>query len=48
MKAWQVFWTANLLVAGSAFAIITLVVAVKGFQDLRNLFARWREQKEEN
>ena len=46
MKAWQIFWSASLLIAGGAFACITLVVAVKGFQDLRNVFRRWREQKE--
>jgi hypothetical protein len=48
MKAWQIFWSASLLVAGAAFAFITLVIAVKGFQDLRNLFQRWREHKEED
>jgi hypothetical protein len=35
MDAWKLFWTAALLVAGSGFALITLVVAVKGVQDLR-------------
>ncbi len=48
MKAWQIFWSVSLLVAGGSFACITLVIAVKGFQDLRNLFHRWREQKEED
>ena len=46
MKAWQIFWSASLLIAGASFACITLVVAVKGFQDLRNVFRRWQAQKE--
>jgi hypothetical protein len=46
MKAWQIFWSASLLVAGGSFAFITLVVAVKGFQDLRNLLRRLQERKE--
>jgi len=46
MKAWQIFWAASLLIAGSSFAGITLVVAVKGLQDMRNMLRRWQEQKE--
>jgi len=47
MKAWQILWSASLLVAGGSFACITVVIAVKGFQDLRSLFRRWQRQKEE-
>jgi hypothetical protein len=39
MNAWMDFWTAWLVLAGVAFAGITLVVAVKGFHDLRAMFA---------
>ena len=46
MKAWQIFWSASLLIAGGSFACITLVVAVKGFQDLRNVLRRLQGQKE--
>jgi hypothetical protein len=48
MKAWQIFWAASLLIAGSFFAGITLVVAVKGFQDMRNVLRRWQGQKEQD
>jgi len=44
MKVWQMFWSISLLVAGGSFAFITAVVAVKGFQDLRDLFRRLRQQ----
>ena len=43
MGFWYYFWTANFLVAGSAFVIITLVVLVRGVKDLRNMFARLKE-----
>lgn len=46
MRAWQIFWAASLLIAGGSFACITMVVAVKGFQDLRNVLRRWQERKE--
>jgi hypothetical protein len=48
MRFWQVFWTIWLLVAGSAFAFITLVVTLKGFADLREMFTGLGEQQEEN
>ncbi len=40
MSGWYYFWTANFIVAGSAFAIITLVVLVRGIRDLREMFSR--------
>jgi hypothetical protein len=48
MKAWQIFWGASLLIAGTFFAAITLVVAVKGLQDMRNVLRRWQQQKEQD
>jgi hypothetical protein len=48
MKAWQIFWSASLLIAGVSFACITVVVAAKGFQDLRKALRRWQEQKEQD
>ena len=47
MKAWELFWTLNLLVAGTAFAFITVVVTFKGVKDLRQWFANLRRQNEE-
>jgi hypothetical protein len=37
---WYYFWTANFVVAGSAFLVITLIVSVRGGKDLRDMFAR--------
>jgi hypothetical protein len=31
----MVFWTLNFIVAGGAFALIALVVAIRGVADLR-------------
>jgi len=39
MNAWLDFWAIWLVISGVAFAGITLVVAVKGFHDLRAMFA---------
>jgi hypothetical protein len=39
MTGWGYFWAAWLVISGVAFAVITLVVAVKGFHDLRAMFA---------
>jgi len=47
MKVWQLFWTLNLLVAGTAFAFITVVVTFKGVKDLRQWFGNLRRQNEE-
>ena len=38
MRAWEIFWAAALCIAGGSFAGITLVVAMRGFNDLRVLF----------
>jgi hypothetical protein len=45
MRAWQTFWSVSLLVAGGSFTLITVVVAIKGFQDLRDLLRRLRDQE---
>jgi hypothetical protein len=37
MKFWQIFWTLNLIVAGVSFTCITLIVAVRGVKDLRDM-----------
>jgi hypothetical protein len=48
MKFWQVFWTLNLVVAGTAFAFITVVVTFKGVNDLRQWFRNLRRQDQED
>jgi hypothetical protein len=44
MNGWYYFWMANFLVAGSAFAVITLIVLVLGGRDLREMFAHLRTE----
>ena len=44
MNAWYYFWMANFLLAGSAFAVITVVVLVRGLRDLREMFANLRAE----
>jgi hypothetical protein len=39
---WYLFWTANLMIAGSAFLIITVVVMIRGIGDLKGMFGRLR------
>ena len=45
MRFWQLFWAINLVVAGAAFALITVVVTVKGVKDLKEMFSRLGEQQ---
>ena len=44
MAFWKGFWMASLLIAGSSFAFITLVVSIRGFADLLNMFSNLRKQ----
>ena len=44
MNLWLLFWTVMLVVAGGSFAVITIVVSVKGFRDLRQWFASLSRQ----
>jgi hypothetical protein len=44
MKYWYYFWTANFILAGSAFVFITLVVLVRGVGDLRAMFRGLNER----
>ena len=45
MNNWLMFWTAALLVAGLSFAVITAIVTVKGYKDLRNMFSGLAQQR---
>ena len=47
MKYWEIFWTLNLVIAGTAFAFITCVVTVRGVKDLRQWFGQLRRQNRE-
>ena len=42
MGFWSGFWTVNFIVAGTAFAGIAAVVAVRGVADLRAMLADLR------
>jgi hypothetical protein len=44
MNGWYYFWMTNFVVAGSAFAVITLIVLVRGLRDLREMFAGLRAE----
>jgi len=46
MRYWLFFWTFAALTAGLSFALITIVVTIKGGRDLRELFRRLIEQRE--
>jgi hypothetical protein len=37
MRFWQIFWTLNIIVAGGSFAIITVIVGIRGVKDLREM-----------
>jgi hypothetical protein len=45
MNYWLVFWTVSLVTAGVSFAVITGIVMVKGYKDLRMMFRRLAEQR---
>jgi len=44
MNAWYFFWMANFVIAGTAFADIAIVVAIRGVKDLREMFANLRAE----
>ena len=44
MQAWQMFWTVWLLFSGAAFAIITVVVCIKGFGDVKRMLSGIKAQ----
>ncbi len=44
MNSWYYFWMANFILAGSVFAIITVIVFVRGLRDLRDMFANLRAE----
>jgi hypothetical protein len=44
MDAWYYFWMANFVIAGSAFAVIAVIVLFLGVKDLRDMFKNLREE----
>lgn len=45
MISWLNFWIVSLMVAGASFAVITAIVTVKGFEDLRVMFKGLKKQQ---
>jgi len=45
MRYWLLLWTFAALTAGLSFALITIVVTIKGGHDLRELFRGLVEQR---
>ena len=48
MSFWKAFWTVALLVAGSGFAIVTLVVVLKGGGDLRAMLRGLKRHRDDD
>jgi hypothetical protein len=42
-----VFWALWLIISGSAFALITIIVTIKGFTDLSHMFRELRRQQQQ-
>ncbi len=45
MRYWLFFWSVAALTAGLSFALITVVVTIKGGRDLREMFYGLMEQR---
>lgn len=48
MNLWLMFWTFSLIVAGASFALITIIVSIKGVKDLREWFRSLNQQNRED
>ena len=44
MNDWYYFWIGSFVVSGSAFAVITIIVLIRGLRDLRDMFANLRAE----
>lgn len=47
MRAWEIFWTVWLVISGASFALITAIVTVLGFRDLKVMFRSLERQQED-
>jgi hypothetical protein len=45
-SGWVLFWSVWLIIAAASFAVITAVVTVLGFRDLKNMFRLLRQSGE--
>ena len=45
---WFYFWTFDFVVAGTAFAFILVVVAIRGFSDLLAMFRLLEQESKSN
>jgi len=45
MRYWLLFWTFAALTAGLSFALISIVVTIRGGRDLREMFRGLLEQR---
>jgi hypothetical protein len=43
--SWQAFWFASFVVAFSTFSVISLLIAVRGVAEIRELFATLEEER---
>ena len=48
MKNWYYFWITWLVVAGTAFAVMAVIVMIGGVSDLRQMFSRLRHRADSN
>ena len=48
ISVWKGFWTVALLVAGSGFAVVTLVVILKGGGDLRAMLRGLKRHRDDD
>jgi hypothetical protein len=46
MNGWAFFWTISLILAGSSFAMITALVTVRGWRDLREMLSDLSKQRD--
>ena len=47
MNVWGMFWGATIIVALTAFAILSIVVTIGGWSDLKTLLARRPEPSDD-
>jgi hypothetical protein len=45
MITWLNFWMISLIVAGASFAVITVIVAIKGYTDLKDMLKGLAKQQ---
>jgi len=48
MEFWQVFWPITLLGSATAFAVITVVVTIKGGKDMKNMLSGLKSHHDDN